>query len=193
MQDLGPLYTVSVIPDSPAPEMWSPGEWDAATHVTVTLKPTADPSEDPSLLSRYSREVLRAAYVWHAGILARATLRLLHVVGTKARGEHDPCPCRGYPPAQWYDVDYCGGYTEHSLSLDEGGPSSCADRDGYAPYVEITVPKKDNDAFAAYARRVVAELVADDQRPLPDAVPQPKHSSVIPDTRQALPQGAGNT
>lgn len=181
MSDRNALYGISITVEPYDPRDSEPeAKWNARRHRRIRIEPTAPPASQA-----YTPDELLAAYRWFAGVVTRAALlRLRDNVEHMARVEEHHCQNEPWDGP-------CGDYYEDHMFDPRG-----ALREGYPPWLGITVPTDKAEWWRRYFEQVVGKILAADQRSAP---PRPEHHDdphvgVVPleATQQINKQGGVN-
>lgn len=161
-----PLYRIIVHVET-REECGEPrAEWDAHRHRCIVLQSAVDPETK----DKFSRDDLRAAFHWCAGVLARLALRLHEDIDVEYRYNR-PGTHRCYRDPDGYS-EHCGWGFEEGVT----NPRWAVDEWHVVPMVWLNVPTEHADRWADAFRRRLAEILADDTTPLD---PQLDHQQVV--------------
>jgi hypothetical protein len=174
-----PLYRIVVHVETFEDSGETRAEWAANKHRRINIRSAVDRETK----DQFAREDLLAAFRWCAGTLGRLTLKLQHRIeaeyGWRHPGTHRCNPDR--------EGTRCGCSFEEGVS----NPRWAVDEWHVVPEVDLKVPTEHVEAWAAHFRIAVANMLADDRKPLDPLPSEPDHQrAVLTETATTQPRKA---
>jgi hypothetical protein len=159
-------------------EDFDPKELDQ-THREICMRPSLAPQDAHA----YTPAEVAAVYKWAVGIMARLRIAIdRDLAQHRERHGCDTVQQREQHRAK------CGDFYDECIADPVAVVGARLDH----PWLGFYVPTDLAEKLAVHVEAAILRILAADARPPAASEPQPKHSSVIPDTRQGIPQGAGN-
>jgi hypothetical protein len=142
-------------------------EFKACIHRRIIFSTTS-----PNPGDGHGAQAVLDAYRWAVGVMARAAIEVTdRVLYSASQNSNHVCGQDPWAAHRWCGRPWPEWVTEPGGALD--------DMHKWAPYIEVSVPTKEAKAWLRYAKKVLGDVLASDQRPVTDYLPQEQHSRVV--------------